>query len=410
MGLSVLLAIGIILVAAVVGGRAASYLKLPLVVGYLFAGILIGPWVLGLVDLVMEERLAVIAEMALALIAFSIGAEFRWSHIKKLGTQVMVITVVQAVAATGLVFIAVLVFCRQSVPLAITMGAISAATAPAATIMVVRQYKAKGPVTEMLLPVVALDDAICILFFSFAMAVAQRYLHMAGEATLLWEILLPFWEIGGSVLFGTLSGLLLHYVLRFEKTEDNTLIICLGAIFTTAALAAVLHFSALLTSMVAGTVITNLRQSKRTFHLIDGFTPPIYAAFFTLAGASLHLNLLAQVGMMGVVYVLARGLGKVAGAGVGAKLTSAEPTVVRYLGFALLPQAGVAIGLASLARIMLPEIGATLSTSVLAGVVVYEFLGPILAKWALAQAGEIPAELLRSPLKPQAGDEMSIEK
>ncbi len=387
--MELLLKISIVLLIGVLGGRLAKRIHLPYVTGYLIGGLLIGPSILRLVSEVDIEKFAIINEFALAAIAFSIGSEFKAKDLLKVGRKIFIITLAEAFSAMVLVFLTTYYIAGQSFAFSIILASIASATAPAATMMVIKQYKADGPLTKTLLPVVAIDDAVCVMSFGIAMAVAKLS-SGASNVSLLEMISQPFIEIFGSIIVGFIIGMLLTFLANKASNQEELLALVLASIVAGAGLASVFHLSSLLVCMMIGATIVNLmNNSKRVFSVINDFTPPIYLFFFTLAGASLHLNVLTQVGMLGVGYVLARSIGKMLGSGLAAKATGCDNNVVKYLGLGLLPQAGVAIGLSMIVKQELPEIGDTLATIVLGGVLFYEVVGPVLAKYAIQQAGEI---------------------
>lgn len=372
--------------------RIAKRIGLPNVTGYLVAGLLIGPSLLNLFPKEAAEQSVIITNVALGFIAFSIGGEFNFAHVRKIGTSVLTITFFQAIAAAALVDVTLLLLGFDA-PLAITLGAIATATAPAATLMVVRQYKARGPVTSMLLPVVALDDALGLIVFSISLAVAQ--VLEAGTALTMRSMLVePLIEIVGSLLVGAAVGLVLSYVLRFFKSHANRLPLVICAVLLGTALSQMLGLSSLLLSMATGAVLANLRDdADSVLSLSDQWTPPLFLLFFVLSGAELDPAVLPSVGLLGVGYLIARSLGKYFGALLGASVTHADHNIRKYLGITLLPQAGVAIGMSQIVISALPEYGAQIRAVVLCATLVYELVGPLLTKIALTKAGEIaPAE------------------
>ncbi|MEG1426374.1 MAG: cation:proton antiporter, partial [Oscillospiraceae bacterium] len=331
---------------------------------------------------------SVIADAALGFIAFSVGSEFKLSYIKRVGMTPIVIALLEATCASALVIFAMLAI-GQPLPFALVIGAIAAATAPAATVMVIRQYKAKGPVTETLLTVVALDDAVALMLFGICMAVAQQTANAAG-GDLLSAVLKPLYEIFGSLLLGAILGVLILVPLRFFKKEGNRLCIVIAMVFVAAALALKLELSALLVCMAMGCLFVNTSsQAPAVMKVSDSFTPPILLLFFVLSGTELDIRILPSIGVVGIVYVLVRVLGKYLGAFVGGKLMKAPAPVQKYLGPALIPQAGVAIGLSLIATTALPEYGATIRAIVLCATLIYEIIGPAVTKICLQKAGEI---------------------
>lgn len=388
MELTILFYLALILFSGLILGRAVKFIKLPNVTGYLIAGLIIGPYCLKLVPINLVTQFELVSEMALAFIAFSIGSEFKLSYLKKVGMTPIVIAIFEALTATILVS-SVLIFFGFKTEIALLLGAIASATAPAATIMVVRQYKAKGPVTEMLLSVVALDDAVALMAFGFAIAMVNTLNH-PGEISVVMSIVLPFVEIIASILLGFLIGVLFNIVLRYFKKDSNRLIITAGFIFLGAALATMLGLSPLLLCMSMGAMLINVSHSGGTIlKLVDSVTAPIFLMFFVVSGMELNITILPQIGVIGIIYVLCRVIGKVIGAYIGAVIMKASTTVKNYIGFTLFPQAGVAIGLSLIAAQMLPEYGQTIRGVILCATFIYELIGPAITKIALKRAGEI---------------------
>ena len=383
-----LFVLGLAMVVGLLFNRVVKRIGLPNVTGYLVAGLLIGPAVLGLFTEQAAADSVVITNVALGFIAFSIGGEFKWSAIKHLGKSVITITMFQAIAACALVD-AVLLVAGFPAPLALTLGAIATATAPAATLMVVRQYNAKGPVTQMLLPVVALDDAIGLVVFSISLSVAQTL--TSGEAATVGGMLLaPFKEIGLSLVIGAAIGLALAFAVKYFHSRANRLCLVVCAVFLGASMADKWGLSSLLLCMAAGAVMVNLREdSDKVLDVTDAWTPPLFLLFFVISGAELDPKILPSVGLLGLLYLLARSAGKCVGATLGSKLAKAHPNVQKYLGITLLPQAGVAIGMSQIVISALPEYGAEIRAVALCATLIYELVGPLLTKIALTKAGEI---------------------
>lgn len=396
----------IVLLAGFLLSKLASLAKLPNVTGYLVGGLLIGPSVMKLVPKESIQSLGIISEAALGMIAFSIGSEFSIKHLKKLGSGIITLTVIQALGAFVAVFAAIVFIFGKSIEAGLIIGAVAVATAPAATLLVVRQYRAKGPVVDTLLPVVAIDDAVGIIVFGLCMAVAKTISSPTGSTTVLMSVLNPVIEIVVSLGVGALLGLILVYASKKIKNDDEMLSISLGIILLGVALAWKFHASSLLLCMMAGAVLTNFSSgSSKMFNLIDKFTPPIFIAFFTLSGADLDLGILKSVGLIGIGYIAARSIGKIVGAYYGAKIINAPPTVKKYLGITLLPQAGVAIGLSLVAQNALPELGSYIRTIVLFATLIYELAGPLLTKIALVKAGEIDLSTTESKMEHQLSSE-----
>ncbi|MDD3299122.1 MAG: cation:proton antiporter [Firmicutes bacterium] len=386
--MEVIMYFSIILFAGYVAGRVISLFNLPVVTGYLVVGILIGPYCLDIVPDQAIHSLELIEHIALSFIAFFIGSEFEKSQLMGLGSSVFIIAVVQALGTVALVFITMRYIFLQPLSFSLLIGAISAATAPAAVLMVIKEYRAKGPLTRTLLSVVALDDVICVIVFGIIVSLVTAL--NGGEGLSVGSVSEPLVDIFGSVLLGLLAAAVTYiFVIGVAKTNEDILTIILAVLIGTTAAAYRLGLSYILTDMFFGAVIANTnRRVTKVFSIIEPITQPIYVAFFTLAGLTLQLDILPQVGLVGAGYVLARAAGKMAGCYFGARLGNAPGNVKRYLGLGMLPQAGVAIGLALTVRQRFPDIGLRLSTIVMAGVVFYEILGPLFAKLAIQKSGE----------------------
>ncbi|NMB01156.1 MAG: cation:proton antiporter [Firmicutes bacterium] len=387
--MDVLLKLGIVLVVGLVGGKLAKMMKLPNVSGYLVAGLFLGPSFSKLITAQDIDSLAVISEVALAIIAFSIGSEFVLKDMLKLGKSIAVITLLEVIGAIGVVFSLMYFVFGQPFAFSIVIAAMSAATAPAATLLVIRQYRADGPVTRTLLPVAALDDVFGIVAFGIALSLARLSVGNT-DSSLLQMLSQPLIEIVGSLALGAALGYILALAAKKAADRDELQGVSLAAIAVATGLSNFLGLSALLTNIMMGTVLVNvMRHSTRVFSSVNDFVSPVYILFFTSAGASLDLGILMSVGIMGLGYIVARATGKIVGAAVGAKLTGAPETVTKYLGFALLPQGGISIGLSVLVRQFLPEYAVPITTIIMFSVLVYEVSGPIFAKLSIQKAGEI---------------------
>ncbi|MBO4836621.1 MAG: cation:proton antiporter [Clostridia bacterium] len=384
-----LLLIGIAMAAGLLVSRGARAVRLPNVTAFLVAGLVIGPCVAGLLTRDQVASMGIISDAALGFIAYSIGGEFRLKYLKAIGKAPLTITAFQGMM-TALCVDAGLIAFGVEVPLALLLGAIALATAPAATLMVVRQYKAKGPVTQMLLPVVAMDDALGLMVFSISASVAHGLL--GGSMTFRSMVLVPLAEIAGSILLGAALGLVLSVGARFFASRGNRLALSIACVLAGVGLCDMWGLSSLLVCMMIGAVMTNLSEQREVLmEQCDRFTPPIFLLFFVLSGAELDLGVLPSVGLIGVAYLLLRSIGKWTGTMLGAVCVHADSNIKKYLGLTLLPQAGVAIGMASLVSSRFPTLGSQVSTIVLAGVLVFELTGPVVTKLALTKAGEIKA-------------------
>lgn len=380
--------LAICLFAGLLGGKLVKPLKLPSVTGYLLIGILIGPYVLNLIPAEAAEGLGIISEMALGFIAFSIGAEFKLDYLKKMGKAPIVIAIFESLMAVVLVDL-VLILSGQSVPFSLCLGAIAAATAPAATLMVVRQYKAKGPVTQTLLPVVAIDDATALMFFGISVAVAKS-IEVSGDMNILAVLAEPLIEIVGALIFGAALGFGLSLLMKWFHSQGNRLAIAIGMVFLCVGIADMLGLSSLLSCMAMSAMFVNLSNvSDKVFSTVDQMTQPLFMLFFLLSGLDLNIQIVPTVGVVGVIYVIFRVIGKMLGTGIGAKISRAEAVVQKYLGLTLIPQAGVAIGLSGVAMDVVPEHGPEIRAIILCATVIYEITGPVITKLALTKAGEI---------------------
>ena len=386
-----LLVLALLMGMGMLFGRLIRYIKLPNVTAYLLAGLVCGPFCLGLVTKDTTASFSLISDVALGFIAYSIGGEFKLSYIREIGIKPIIITIFEASLASACVFCALWLL-GVPMPMTLALAAIAAATAPAATLMVVRQYKANGPVTRMLMPVVAMDDAAGLMLYAILMSIANA-IHSGVQPTVMTLAIEPLLEIIGSLVLGVVFGLLLVYVLRFFHSRGNKLSLTILFVFLATGLSGLLGLSSLLVCMMLGATMVNLcKQSDTMLEQCDRFTPPLFMLFFILSGAGLDLSVLPTVGVAGIAYVLSRSLGKYTGATIGSVVEKCETTITKYLGFTLLPQAGVAIGLARLAMHDLPDYGAQINAIILAGTLIYELTGPVITKIALTKAGEIKAE------------------
>lgn len=376
------------MIIALLMTRVMKKISLPNVTGYLIAGLIAGPYCLKLYNSENLDALSIITNVALGFIAFSIGGEFKLSSLKQLGAKIFVITVFEAVGASVLV-ITTLVLLKFPLTLALVLGAIASATAPAATLMVVRQYKAQGPVTSTLLPVVAIDDAVCLMLFSILSSVAKS-LESEGGFNLYQTILKPIIEIVLSLVIGFVLGIILSIGTKFFKSRANRISLVVTAVFLGVGISDKFGLSSLLLCMAIGAALAN--YSPVSDPVMDGserWTPPLFMLFFVISGAQFNFSVLKTVGAVGVIYILMRSFGKYFGAMLGCKIAGTEKTVRQYLGITLLPQAGVAIGMAQLSLTVVPEYGEQIRAVVLCATLVYELVGPLLTKLSLQKAGEI---------------------
>ena len=388
MNLHILLYLAIAILLSLVSSKLIKLIKLPNVTGYLIIGLLFGPYCINLIPQSAVGALSIIPTVALGFIAFSIGAEFRISFLKKVGKTPIVIAIAESLGAVLIVDL-VLIVTGNDVPFSICLGAIAAATAPAATLMVVRQYKAKGEVTDTLMAVVAIDDATALIFFGISTAIAKA-IENGSTDSMLMTVLDPLIEIVSAILLGAMAGVALRFITKWFHSRGNRLAAVYMTVFLCVGLGEMLGLSALLMCMMLGAVFANTSsESDKVFELTDRITPPIFMLFFFLSGAALDVTLIPSVGVIGILYVLFRVVGKVGGAWAGGKLSHASAKTQKYLGFMLVPQAGVAIGLATTAMSVVPAYGPRIRTIILCGTVIYELTGPVITKLALKKAGEI---------------------
>ena len=409
---SIFLSLSVALLAGLLLSRLAKKVQLPAVTAYLVAGVLIGPFVLGRIGIPgigitgeQIEGFGLISDLALGFIAFSMGSEFRISQLKRIGKQATFVGVFQALFTTVIVDAALIILHliipdKFSLQSAIVLGAVATATAPAATLMVVKQYKAKGPVTDILLPVVALDDAVGLVAFAVSFGIARSLGDGAVNVTSV--ILEPVLEVILSLFLGFVMGLLFTLCEKYFHSRSKRMAVSITFVMMTVAISSMsfdigsvhIGFSSLLACMMLGTVFCNICEvSEELMERADRWTTPVLILFFVISGAELELSVFADimVVLIGAVYIISRSLGKYFGAGISARLSKCNPNVVKYLGITLLPQAGVALGMAIKAIELGPE-GAIVRNITLFAVLVYEIIGPLFTKVALTKAGDINEE------------------
>lgn len=409
---SIFLSLSVALLVGLLLSRLAKKVQLPAVTAYLVAGVLIGPFALGRIGIpgigITGEQIAgfgLISDLALGFIAFSMGSEFRISQLKRIGKQATFVGVFQALFTTVIVDAALIILHliipdKFSLQSAIVLGSVATATAPAATLMVVKQYKAKGPVTDILLPVVALDDAVGLVVFAVSFGIARSL--GTGTVNVTSGILEPVLEVILSLFLGFVMGLLFTLCEKYFHSRSKRMAVSVTFVMMTVAISSMsfeigsvhIGFSSLLACMMLGTVFCNICEvSEELMERADRWTTPVLILFFVISGAELELSVFADimVVLIGAIYIISRSLGKYFGAGISARLSKCNPNVVKYLGITLLPQAGVALGMAIKAIELGPE-GAIVRNITLFAVLVYEIIGPLLTKVALTKAGDINEE------------------
>ena len=397
--MDMLTSLAVLMLSGMVMTFVCKKLHLPNVTGYLVAGLIAGPSFLNIMTSEMLESMKIVTTIALAFIAFSIGGEFKISNIKKIGSSATIITMWQGLAAVILVTGALIIF-GYPIPMALTLGAISAATAPAATLMVVRQYKAKGPLTNLLLPIVALDDAVGLIVFAVSFGIAKTL--VSGNVDMIAIIVNPLVEIVCSLGLGAIMGWFLTQLEKMFNSNTNRLNMTITFVFLTVALSMLdfhigqvhISFSSLLVCMMLGTVFCNICPlSHDLMEKSDKWTSPLFALFFVISGAELELSVFTDVAIVvvGIVYIIFRSLGKYFGSYASAKAVKCEPSICKYLGITLLPQAGVALGMCSIAASAteMAGQGALIRNITLFAVLIYEIFGPVMTREALKAAGDI---------------------
>lgn len=409
---SFLINLAILLLVGLLFSKLAKLVKFPNVTGYLVGGLLIGPAIPtlltsfglnlggynGIVNSDGLKQVEAICDVALAFIAFSIGSEFKLSYFKVVGTKSIIIAIFEAVFASILVFVGCLIM-NQSVQFALVLASIAAATAPAATLLVVKQYKAKGPLTDTLISVVALDDAVALIVFGFCFTIAAN-LTNASSRPIGLALCMPFIEIIVSLLIGTILGFITTWLLKWFHGRSNRICVVLAVLLLTIGINTLINkqfdmnLSNLLSCMMLGAVIVNISNVfDDVTPLVDRFTPPFFMLFFVISGAELNMTtLFSNVIVIALGYIILRVIGKWVGAWLGATITKSEKVVKKYLGPCLIPQAGVAIGLSLIALNSFPDFGRDIRAIILAATLVYELIGPLVAKVTLAKAGEIKLE------------------
>lgn len=383
------ISLGVALIVGILFGKLMNKIKIPAVAGYIIAGLIVGVSGFNLVSSKVINDLSFLSDFALGIIAFNIGSELKVSVIKKLGKSIFIIAICEALGAFILVT-SVMLLLGQDISIALILGAVSSATAPAATVMVLRECNAKGPLTSTLLGVVAIDDAICLIIYAIASSIAKVFVK--HEVVTVYKVLVhPVMEIGLSILVGGLFGIALSYLIKKSKNDAEMLTFTTGILIAIVGVSIKFHLSPLLSSMALGIMVVNISSnSRRAFSNIETFSPPIIAAFFTLAGSRLDITLLPHIGIIGVAYLVFRIIGKISGASLGGVISKAPSVVKKNIGFGLLSQVGVAVGLAIVVSTEFAgsELGSLVITILLATTIITEIIGPIATKNAIIKANE----------------------
>jgi Kef-type K+ transport system membrane component KefB len=383
--------LGLILLLALLAGHLVKVIRIPEVTGYILAGVALGPSVLGWVSHDNLQALKVLSEVALGLILFSIGSVFEFERFRRIGDRIVRLTLIESALAAALVVASILLL-GERWQIAMLLGAIAIATAPASTLMVIRECNGKGPLSEALLGIIAVNNIICIIAYLGAAAVINLVNNWgaSGIGMSLYRAGFPLvWQLVGSVALGFLVGLMLAGWATQVTETGEMLILLAGSILLCVGAARIYDLSALVASLAVGATMVNLSsRSRRLFKTLGETDPPFYAIFFVIAGADLNLDLVGSMGVLGVAYLVMRALGKFVGARIGARRLKMEPQVQSFLGFGLMAQAGLAVGLTITVGRQFPQYYPVISTVILSSVVVYEMFGPISTKFAIVQSGE----------------------
>ncbi len=390
-------ALAVLLLGGFFGGKLVNRIKMPAVAGYLLAGILLGHF--GLIHSDHLEQYRFIEVLGLSIVALIIGGGMQLDRLRAIGRSVVVITLVQVAGAFLAVLLTLRFILSASWEISILLGAIASATAPASPVVVISELRAKGPLTETLLAVVGMDDAACLMIFGVASAIVNILIKGSNDLSLF---LVPIWEILGSMLIGGLIGFVILRLIKHNRNRHEIVIILIGITFLTGELGEYIGLSALLLNMSSGIVIANFNPRGSIFHVLEDIELPVFIIFFTLAGASLNLKLLLNYFGLTMAYILSRAVGKVGGAFLGAKVSTAEVVVKKYLGFAMLSQAGVAIALVLAVQSRFPQYGSLINAIILAAVTVNELIGPLGTKYALTSSGEAGKDHRRRGVMPSS--------
>jgi Kef-type K+ transport system membrane component KefB len=377
-------------VAGYAGAKILRKINFPAVTAYLLIGILIGPRLLNLIPVQVINASDFISNFVLGIIAFMLGSHFTLKDLRADGKPVIYISVLEAGFAwviVTVIMIFYLVVNHLPIHPAFVLGAAASATAPAATVMIIREFRAHGPVTNTLLRVVALDDAWCLIFSALAITIAGAISVGIFTVGVVLEAVL---EIIAAVVLGSMLGLILHFIAQFVTTKDELLTVIVGFILLAVGLSITFHVSPLLTNMALGLIIANIsKDSTFFFESLSRIDPVLFLGFFVLVGANLEISMIPRVGLIGILYIIFRVVGKFIGVKLGSTLSHAEKNIGAYLAWGLVPQAGVALGVALIAKELYPKYGEFIFTTITATTVIYELIGPLCAKYGLQKAGEI---------------------
>ncbi len=385
-----ILSIGVILLFGLFSGKLIHKIKVPSITAYLLLGIVIGPFALNLVSSNILANSGLISNIALGFIAFSLGQHFSITHFKKIGKSVLYISITKVIAIWVIVTLAIWLFLKMPFYLALVLGAIASPAAPAAIMMVIREFKAKGLFTDTLIGVVAIDDAWGLIIFAFSFAISKNLYFHAVNSSLFMSLIGVLIEIAGAFLLGTVLAWVLSKLSRHVTNQTELLIYTLGFVFLTTGIAIFFNLSVLLANMIFGALLINMnKMNYMFFDSLRSVDSPLYLVFFVLAGASLELGKIGHMGPLVLLYTFTRLPAAILGASIGGLLAGASSRITKYIGWGLAPQAGVALGMALIVKNVFPETGNLIFDTIVVTTIIYELIGPVCTRFALNRAGEI---------------------
>ncbi len=386
----ILFSLGLVLIGAWFAGKIIKLIHLPLVTAYILFGIIAGPDMLNIVHGALINVSPLVSSVGLGLIAFNIGQNFIWSDIKRMGKMVALISLFEALSAYFLVMLSARYILSMDWGPAMCLGALASATAPAATMMVIKEYRASGLFTSTLLGIVAFDDAVCLIIISISLAMVKTMAVMgSSDIAIIHALMHAVGNIGGALIAGVILTVLIKKISRFIIARENLLIVMLSFLFIGIGVSEMLEIPLLLTCMIMGGVLANISQQTKYFDVLHEIDAPVYLLFFVFSGANLKISAISSVGAIGILYFVVRIIGKFTGSYIGGALSAAPARIRKYMWLGLVPQAGVALGAALMVRDQLPQFGEMIFTTIVTTTVVYELVGPLCTKLALRKAGEI---------------------
>ena len=401
--MNLILAVGMMIVVGFIGGLASAKFKFPMITGYIITGVLLSPSLLNIIPGETVGELNLITDVALGIIAYLIGGSLHQEDLQRLAKSIIYILPFESLGSWFLVTLVLVIvspliipgetFWQTYFPMAFVIGAISCATAPAATMAIISEYRAKGSFTTTLLAVVGLDDAIAVIAFAIASSISQPLVNDAGSISLYQMLGIPFLHIAESISIGVVFAIVLMYMVRLARTRELLLVVVLGMIMLCTGVSTYLGLSLIMANMVAGFIIVNKAKRREMFDVVGEIEDVVYVMFFVLAGLHFDLSVMKFAGILALLIVITRCLGKYMGVRVGAGISHAPDNVKNYLGLALLPTAGVAVGLVLLASIQFPTFGTLMLNAVLAATIINELIAPPLSKYAIFKAGEAMIDL-----------------